>query len=132
MSAGPDFLSGVLAQFLRGESVDRYLAPDFVGVGGLLGSTEHWHSVDEVSSKLRASGTKYAISVTDRAELGDGRVFLGGVVSRHRPGTSGFTSAFGAIVTLRDGFIQSIQTSHHEDAVRSELGLTLRAPGRVP
>lgn len=128
MSAFPDVLADLLARFLRGESVDRYLAPDFVGVGGLLGSTEHWHSVDQVSAELKARGAEYAISVTDRAELGDGRVFLGGVASRHRPGSSGFTTAFGAIVTLREGLIHSIQTSHHEDAVRSELGLTPRTP----
>lgn len=127
MSGFPDVLTQLLALFLRGESVDRYLAPDFVGVGGLLGSAEQWRSVDEVSSELRARGATYAISVTDKAQLGDGRVFLGGVASRRRPGSHGFTTAFGAIVTMRDGLIQSIQTSHDENGVRSELGLPPRS-----
>ncbi|HMS73485.1 MAG TPA: hypothetical protein PKB03_10675 [Baekduia sp.] len=129
MSKHPDFLADVLSRFLRGETVDRYLAPGFVGAGGLLGSAEHWYSVDEVSSELRARGAEYAISVTEQAELGDGRVFLCGVASRRRPGCSGFTTTFGAIVTLRDGLIQSIQTSDEEDAVRSELGLTAPQAG---
>lgn len=123
----PDFLSDVLSRFLRGEAVDRYLAPGFVGAGGLLGSAEHWCSVDQVGAELRAKGAEYAISVTDQAELGDGRVFLGGVASRRRPGSTGFTATFGAIVTIRDGLIHSIQTSHREEAVRTELGLAPRS-----
>ncbi len=128
MTAPPDFLTDVLARFLRGESVDRYLAPNFVGFGALLGSCSGpWHSVDEVSQRLIAKGARYAITVTDQAEVGDGRVFLSGTASRSRAGSSGFTTAFGAVVTLRDGLIQAIQTSSETEALRLELGL---APSR--
>ena len=62
--------------------------------------------------------------MTDQAEVGDGRVFLGGTASRRGSNGEGFTHPFGAVVTVRDGRIQAIQTSADREAVRAELGLT--------
>lgn len=119
MPASMDFLTDILSRFLRGESVDHYLAPDFVGLGGLLGSRSGpWRSVDEVSARLIGKGARYDITVTEQIELGDGRVFLAGAARRSRPGGRGFATPFGAVVTMRDGLIRSIQTSSHAQALR--------------
>ena len=84
-------------------------------------------SVSGLPTSLRVSpreGKKrYDITVTEQIELGDGRVFLAGAARRSRPGGRGFATPFGAVVTMRDGLIRSIQTSSHAQAVRREAGL---------